>query len=848
MLRLEMTHLSTPRPARATLLSRLSLLGAVAIGLVAAQPLLAGSLPRGYDALLHLYRLVQLDHLISNGILFSRWAPDLAFGYGAPLFNYYAPLLYYLAEMPRLFGVEPARALTLILVATLIVGAVGMWGWARDWLGWRAGLVSAMACVAAPYTAFNVLHRGAFAESLALSLAPLAFWMLHRWMTARALRYGAAFTLCYAALLLSHNISALVFTPLLALYPLFARAASGGNEGAPAMTRPVIAQTWLMLGLGLGLTAFFWLPAFVERDLAQIEKTFLPAVFDYRFNFIQLVELFAPPAPVESGLVSFPVSRSLSLAALALGALAMAGLWVKRLTAPQKRLVVVALAGLLTSALMTLEVSRPVWDAVPLLRFIQFPWRFLGLAGLFTAILAGAGFVVLDGMWQRAAQARAVALPAVLALLAVYGFAWQFPPYHPPALSATRADIAAFERQWSAPALSAGEYLPVTVQEWPPDNAVAPFDAAALPAGAVIHHAACSVLACDLTIEAADPLTVPFNIFNFPGWQATVDGQSHPLVTRAPHGLIGVVVPAGRHDLRLTFGSTPVRDAATGISLTAGLIGIGGAFVLLRRRRGLRSGASGLESAPSEAALTLREGGVALAVLALIVAGKFALDMIDSPLRHTRFDGQQVAGVAFPMNVNFGNQLVLMGIDTTPQAESAGLWQSVLYWRASQPLDRNYHVAVQIMDSMGVMIGQSNSEYPGGVATSLWPDGAYARDVHATPVRPGTPPGDYQAQVVVYEQGQPDNRLFVMNDRGEPMGWTFDATSAKVMKISVTRPRAPVAENAVQPERRLPQAISPGLQLMGYDRSQNGSRATSGAPSMWRAFHRGRPAACGRSK
>jgi len=87
MLRLEMTHVSAPRPARATLLSRLSLLGAVAIGLVAAQPLLPGPLPRGYDAQLHLYRLVQLDHLISNGILFSRWAPDLAFGYGAPLFR-----------------------------------------------------------------------------------------------------------------------------------------------------------------------------------------------------------------------------------------------------------------------------------------------------------------------------------------------------------------------------------------------------------------------------------------------------------------------------------------------------------------------------------------------------------------------------------------------------------------------------------------------------------------------------------------------------------------------------------------------------------------------------------------
>jgi hypothetical protein len=55
-----------------------------------------------------------------------------------------------------------------------------------------------------------------------------------------------------------------------------------------------------MLALGLGLTAFFWLPAFLERDLVQIEKTYLPAVFDYRFNFVKLGEVFALPAPVES--------------------------------------------------------------------------------------------------------------------------------------------------------------------------------------------------------------------------------------------------------------------------------------------------------------------------------------------------------------------------------------------------------------------------------------------------------------------------------------------------------------------------------------------------------------------
>ena len=798
---------------------RIGLLVAVAIGLVAAQPLLSGQLPRGDDALLHLYRLVQLDHLVANGVLFSRWAPDLAFGYGVPLFNFYAPLLYYLAELPHLAGLGLVQSLTLTLAFTVIAGSAGMYLWVSDWLGWRAGLVSAMAYSAAPYTMFNLLHRGAFAEHLALSLAPLALWCLHRWLTRGALRYSIAFTVCYAALLLSHNISALVFTPILAAYPLFVYALSRGRPSVSPIHRATVVQSWLMLATGLGLTAFFWLPAFIERDLVQIEKTYVPAVFDYRFNFIELGEILAPPTPVEAGLVSFPVTRSLNLVALALSGIGLIGLRLTRFTRAQKGLIVVALAGLVASALMTLDVSRPIWDAIPLLRFIQFPWRFLGLASLFTAILAGAGFAVLAGRWERASITHVAALPVTLAILAVYVFTWQFVPHHPTSLGASINDIAPFERQWSAPGLSAGEYLPVAVKEWPATNAVTEFDPSAVPEGVDASQFACGLLSCDISLDAAGPVTVPLNIFNFAGWQATLDGQPQSLVTLEPHGLIGILVPTGQHQLRLTFGSTPIRDLAIALSAVtalAALMRLVAVVVGWRRRQPAVNvaTAASLTVAPHR----LGEAVAVCGLLALILASKSVLDGVESPLRASRFDGQAVSNLAFPLNVNFGNELALMGIDAAPDAESAGAWTSTLYWRAMQPLDKDYHVAVQIMDKTGVMIGQSNSEYPGGVATSLWPDGAYAKDQQVTPVKPGTPPGEYQIQVVVYEQGRPENRLFVMDEHGVPVGATFDATSAKVMILQVTRPSGPVSVDAVTPDVKLDGVRSDNLRLLGYDR------------------------------
>ncbi|HQM15052.1 MAG TPA: hypothetical protein PK832_11455, partial [Anaerolineae bacterium] len=91
-------------PSQFQRLERLALpLTLVAALLPAVQPLLQGRLPR-FDAVFHLYRLAQLERALLHGRLFPRWFPDLGLGYGFPLFNYYAPLSYYLALPLRLLG------------------------------------------------------------------------------------------------------------------------------------------------------------------------------------------------------------------------------------------------------------------------------------------------------------------------------------------------------------------------------------------------------------------------------------------------------------------------------------------------------------------------------------------------------------------------------------------------------------------------------------------------------------------------------------------------------------------------------------------------------------------------
>ena len=128
----------------------------LAICLLAIWPFLSRtSLPQGTDAELHIFRLHELSYLVRNGEFFPRWAPNFYHGYGYPIFNYYAPLTYYLGLvvelLPRLDAVSGVKA---VFVLGLLLGGVGMYGFVRDNWGRRAGYVATAVYIYAPYVQY----------------------------------------------------------------------------------------------------------------------------------------------------------------------------------------------------------------------------------------------------------------------------------------------------------------------------------------------------------------------------------------------------------------------------------------------------------------------------------------------------------------------------------------------------------------------------------------------------------------------------------------------------------------------------------------------------------------------
>ena len=184
-----------------------------AICILAIWPFLSrAGMPQATDAELHIFRLAELSRLVRAGEIYPRWAPNFYFGYGYPIFNYYAPLTYYLGLIFDFLPViGPVTAVKMLFMVGLLLAGLAMYGYVRELWGSAAGIIAATSYVFAPYLLFIDPHaRGDLAESFSFAWFPLALWALDRLRRRPSPWNWLASVLAVAAIILTHNLMALV--------------------------------------------------------------------------------------------------------------------------------------------------------------------------------------------------------------------------------------------------------------------------------------------------------------------------------------------------------------------------------------------------------------------------------------------------------------------------------------------------------------------------------------------------------------------------------------------------------------------------------------------------------------
>lgn len=542
-------------PALQALAARVSphlpCLGAVgALALLAGWPLLQLKLLRGWDDYVHIIRVVEFDQGLRAGSLFPRWAPDLGFGYGEPALGLYPPFFYYVTSAFHWLGAGYIAAENFATLVLLLLAGLGMYLLCARLCGRRGALVATAAYLLAPYLVYDLYGSTDKTEAAAFAFLPLAVWALFRLSDEGRPRWIAVAGLCLALLVLSSSPIAMIAFPFLLLLVLYLAWARG------AWRR--LWQGLATLGLGLGLSAFFWLPALAEQRFVHIDRM-TAGYLNYRANIMPVVALLYSP---RAWFLTFPIGPAQLIGAAAALVLAVRF----RKTPGRIRDLLFFLAFFLLAAFLAGSWSRFVWDRLALLQKIQFPARFLVLIAFSAAALCGLSVELIVGGRRRLGDILAVA--AVAGVIAV-GFPltshanW----YAVGDAFYTPANIAARGMADS----TSGEYQPV----WASRAPTAP------PAGPLAFVSGQGrVLAStllperrELAVQVASEARVRADIQYFPGWAVTVDGTPRAFDYQDPAGLIEFTLDPGLHAVSLAFHDTPVRRLAEGISLLA-LLGL----------------------------------------------------------------------------------------------------------------------------------------------------------------------------------------------------------------------------------------------------------------------------------
>jgi hypothetical protein len=503
--------------------------------------------PSGHDVEFHLYSWLEVLSQWKQDIVFPRWAALAHFAHGEPRFIFYPPVSWTLgAALSAIFPwiLVPDIYIWLVLVAA----GVSMFLLARQWFDRRDATFAAVLYAVNPYHLVIVYWRSAFAELLASSLLPLLLLLLLR-AEEKGRRVTVLLALLLAGAWLINAPAAVMIHYSLALLVVVI----AWQRRSP---RVLLVGTTAVV-LGAALAAFYLLPAVYEQKWVNIAEA-VSAGSRPLDNF-----LFIHTTDADHD----AFNHLISWVALAEIVLTFAAAWAARSWGGRNRGAWYALVAWATvCSVLMLPVTGPLWNVLPKLRFMQFPWRFLLCLGVPFTLLITVG--IRRWTWRAAVY---------LATLCVLAFVWHYcqQPWWE-----SFDDLREVQDNVATGAGYEGtdEYTPVGV-----DPSLIDKDARRVtvdgPAHAAIRVSQWDAERKTFTAEMSAPDHLALRLFNYPAWRVEVNGQEVQPGKRAGAGQMLVPVGAGTNRVQITFIRTWDRRVGGWISLLA-IILIGSASIL----------------------------------------------------------------------------------------------------------------------------------------------------------------------------------------------------------------------------------------------------------------------------
>ena len=512
---------------------------------------------------LQMMRQLEMEKCFLDGQIPCRWVPDMGYGYGFPLFNFYPPLPYLVGEVFRIMQFSFVDTAKLTFALSFVLSGITMYFLSKEFFGKWGGVISAVFYIWAPYHSVDIYVRGAMNESWGFVWFPLILWTSYRLIIERkrVSSWLIGLALSWAGLLLSHNVMVMIFTPVFAVW-VFGFWIQDRNWKK-------FFQLFSSGVLALGLSSFFTLPAIFEQKYVHVDSL-VQGYYEYIAHFASIGQLLTARywgygasiwgpndgMPFQIGQLHWVLSIVVILFLLISR--------VKKNKFPNYSLytILFSLSVGWFAAFMAHQNSTFIWQHIKPLAFVQFPWRFLTLAVFGLSFSLGSLSILLKPF----DKVRIVAPSLLIILLVIINWNYFLP-------QGGKMGSLTDEQKFSGVAWNmqktAGifDYLPLTAVRNPKDP---PNGLAEVVTGkGVVVSSDQGTNWATFDINLSTDSVIRINLFQFPNWKVVVDGNTDDVYIpkTEDYGRMYINIPKGNHSVSLNLENTPIRSFSNIISL-----------------------------------------------------------------------------------------------------------------------------------------------------------------------------------------------------------------------------------------------------------------------------------------
>lgn len=318
-----------------------------------------------HDGVVHLARIAAYKKALSDFEFPLRWAGELNYGYGMPLFNFIYQLPYFVSSIFLFLGTGLVLSFKLSIALSYILAGITMYLFAKEFFGdSKKAFLVAIFYQFAPFRIVELLIRGSFGEMYAYAFAPLVLYFIARILRKNNVNNKIGLAISTALLVVSHNALSLIFFGVAVLF-IFVLSKTSKQK----------ISALVSLFYGLCLSAFYWVPALLEHKYTYGDL-FMKDMYRQHFPPIQnfILPNFFNDIHFQTGGIDVQIGI-FHLIAIVLGVCVLFGKKVDE----QNKLILISLSLVALSLFMMQPISITLWEHQNFLRQFQFPWRFLGL-------------------------------------------------------------------------------------------------------------------------------------------------------------------------------------------------------------------------------------------------------------------------------------------------------------------------------------------------------------------------------------------------------------------------------------------------------------------------------------